>query len=82
MHFGKRKGAGWYLLRGNPLISAVDARKAPLSLTGTACGRLRSLLAREGFPLKFPLPQRALLEAISSERLMMQSLSCLWQRAL
>ncbi|WP_303994909.1 hypothetical protein, partial [Desulfovibrio piger] len=31
---------------GKPLISAVDARNAPSSLTGTACGRLRSLLAR------------------------------------
>ena len=78
MHFGKRKGAGWYLLRGKPLISAVDARKAPVA-NGHG---LRPLLAREEFPLKLPLPQRALLEAISSERLMMQSLSCLWQRAL
>lgn len=51
MLFGKRKGQKRDSLRGGgPLISAVDARKAPLSLTGTACGRLRSV------PLSFPKP--------------------------
>ena len=66
MLFGKRKGQKRDSLRGGgPLISAVDARKAPLSLTGTACGRLRSLPAREVSPsLQIPTPpQRALLEA-------------------
>ena len=58
MLFGKRKGQKRDSLRGGgPLISAVDARKAPSSLTGTACGRhpVASLLSmREGFPLKLP----------------------------
>ena len=41
---------------GSPLISAVDARKAPSSLTGTALlASIRSLLAREG-PSPHPLP--------------------------
>ena len=43
---------GAFLGEGSPLISAVDARKAPSSLTGTALrAAIRSLLAREG-----PLP--------------------------
>ena len=57
MLFGKRKGQKRDSLRGGgpPLISAVDARKAPSSPTGTACGRCW----RE----RGPPPQRALLEA-------------------
>ena len=63
MLFGKRKGGGMVSFEGEHLISAVEARNAPSSLTGTACGRLRSLLAREGLSLKLPLTQRALFEA-------------------
>ena len=61
MLFGKRKGQKRDSLRGGgALISAVDARKAPSSLTGTACGRLRSLLARVfPFPQAPSFPQRA-----------------------
>lgn len=57
MLFGKRKGQKRDSLRGGgPLISAVDARKAPSSLTGTALlASIRSLLAREG-PSPHPLP--------------------------
>ena len=40
-----------------PLISAVHARKAPSSLTGTALRAvIRSLLTREGSPFPHPLP--------------------------
>ena len=47
---------GAFLGEGSPLISAVDARKAPSSLTGTALrAAIRSLLARAG-PLPHPLP--------------------------
>ena len=47
---------GAFLREGSPLISAVDARKAPSSLTGTALrAAIRSLLAREG-ALPHPLP--------------------------
>ena len=47
---------GAFLREGSPLISAVDARKAPSSLTGTALlASIRSLLAREG-PSPHPLP--------------------------
>ena len=47
---------GAFLGEGSPLISAVDARKAPSSLTGTALlASIRSLLAREG-PSPHPLP--------------------------
>lgn len=49
MLFGKRKGQKRDSL-GGALISAGDARQAPASLTGTACGRLRSV------PLSFPKP--------------------------
>ena len=50
---------GAFLGEGSPLISAVDARKAPSSLTGTALlASIRSLLAREG-PLP-PIPSQAL----------------------
>lgn len=42
MLFGKRKGGGMVSFEGEHLISAVEARNAPSSLTGTACGRLRS----------------------------------------
>ena len=62
MLFGKRKGGGMVSFEGEPLISAVEARKVPSSLTGTACGCLRSLLAREGPLPQTPLPQRALFE--------------------
>lgn len=50
MLFGKRKGGGMVSFEGEHLISAVEARNAPSSLTGTACGRLRSV------PLSFPKP--------------------------
>ena len=47
---------GAFLGEGSPLISAVDARKAPSSLTGTALrAAIRSLLAREA-SLPHPLP--------------------------
>lgn len=55
MLFGKRKGQKRDSL-GGALISAGDARQAPASLTGTACGRLRSLLARGFFPFPKPHP--------------------------
>ena len=44
---------------GSPLISAVDARKAPSSLTGTALlASIRSLLAREASLPPIPFPAR------------------------
>ena len=50
---------GAFLGEGSPLISAVDARKAPSSLTGTALrAAIRSLLAREGPPPPIPFPAR------------------------
>ena len=63
MLFGKRKGGGMVSFEGEAPHLPVEARKVPSSLTGTACGRLRSLLAREGLSLKLPLTQRALFEA-------------------
>ncbi len=49
-------GKALFLGEGSPLISAVDARKAPSSLTGTALlASIRSLLAREA-SLPHPLP--------------------------
>lgn len=48
---------GAFLGEGSPLISAVDARKAPLSLTGTALwAAIRSLPTRAPFPKPHPLP--------------------------
>ena len=50
---------GAFLGEGSPLISAVDARKAPSSLTGTALrAAIRSLLAREGPLPPIPFPAR------------------------
>lgn len=47
---------GAFLGEGSPLISAVDARKAPSSLTGTALrAAIRSLLVQEA-PSPHPLP--------------------------
>lgn len=52
----KRFGQGAFLGEGSPLISAVDARKAPSSLTGTALlAAIRSLLVQEA-PSPHSLP--------------------------